>query len=78
MVDPLELFEGRADSKLWAVNCKDGETMSEYDLKGTPVYDGMAVTDGRVVVIMKTGTMICFASTEEMGPVGFEPTTNGL
>ena len=61
--DPLAPFEGRADSKLWAVNGKDGRKLSEYHLEGSPVYDGMAVTEGRVFVAMKTGKVICFAST---------------
>jgi outer membrane protein assembly factor BamB len=67
--DPLAPFEGRADSKLWAVDGKDGRKLSEYHLEGTPVYDGMAVTEGRVFVAMKTGKVICFASTGEMGDV---------
>jgi outer membrane protein assembly factor BamB len=64
--DPLAPFEGRADSKLWAVNGKDGKKLSEYHLEGSPVYDGMAVTSGRVFVAMKTGKVICFASTGDM------------
>ena len=67
--DPLAPFEGRADSKLWAVNGKDGRKLSEYHLEGSPVYDGTAVTEGRVVMTMKTGKVICFASTGEMGDV---------
>ncbi|MHC4752999.1 MAG: DNRLRE domain-containing protein, partial [Planctomycetota bacterium] len=66
--DPLAPFEGRADSKLWAVNGKDGRKLSEYRLEGSPVYDGMAVTEGRVFVAMKTGKVICFASTREKAP----------
>ncbi|MHC4174710.1 MAG: DNRLRE domain-containing protein, partial [Planctomycetota bacterium] len=66
--DPLAPFEGRADSKLWAVNGKDGRKLSEYHLEGSPVYDGMAVTEGRVFVVMKTGKVICFASTGEKAP----------
>jgi len=41
----------------------------EYHLEGSPVYDGMAVTQGRVFVAMKTGKVICFASTGGMGDV---------
>ncbi|MHC4175829.1 MAG: DNRLRE domain-containing protein, partial [Planctomycetota bacterium] len=67
--DPLAPFEGRADSKLWAVSGKDGRKLSEYHLEGSPVYDGMAITEGRVFVAMKTGKVICFASTGEMGDV---------
>ncbi len=62
--DPLAPFEGRADSKLWAVNGKDGRKLSEYHLEGSPVYDGMAVTEGRVFVAMKTGKVICFESSQ--------------
>jgi outer membrane protein assembly factor BamB len=62
--DPLAPFEGRADSKLWAVDGKDGRKLSEYDLEGSPVYDGMAVTEGRVFVAMKTGMVICFESAD--------------
>ncbi len=67
--DPLAPFEGRADSKLWAVNGKDGRKLSEYYLEGSPIYDGMAVAEGRVFVAMKTGKVLCFASTEEMRDV---------
>jgi len=57
--DPLAPFEGRADSKLWAVNGKDGRKLSEYYLEGSPIYDGMAVAEGRVFVAMKTGKVLC-------------------
>jgi hypothetical protein len=66
--DPLAPFEGRADSKLWAVDGKDGQKLSEYHLNGSPVYDGMAVTEGHVFVVMKTGKVLCFASTGEKAP----------
>jgi outer membrane protein assembly factor BamB len=71
--DPLAPFEGRADSKLWAVDGKDGRKLGEYDLEGSPVYDGMAVTAGHVFVSMKTGKVICFTSAEDAANM-VEPT----
>ena len=63
--DPLAQFEGRADSELWAVNGKNRRKLSEYHMDGSPVHDGMAVTEGHVFVAMKTGKATCFAAAGE-------------
>ncbi len=64
-IDPLAPLEGRADSELWAVSAKDGRKLGGYRMEGSPVYDGMAVTEGRVFVAMKTGKLTCFTSAGE-------------
>lgn len=64
--DPLAPFEGRADSKLWAIDGRNGSTLSEYDMEGSPVYDAMAVTEGHVFVAMRTGKVVCFKAAGDV------------
>ncbi|MHC4299990.1 MAG: outer membrane protein assembly factor BamB family protein, partial [Planctomycetota bacterium] len=58
--DPLAALEGRKGAKLWVVAAKDGEKLAEYQLNSPPVFDGMAIADGRLHISLKDGTLACF------------------
>jgi len=58
--DPLAALEGRKGSRLWIISADDGEKLAEYELDSLPVFDGMAVTDGRLYISLEDGTIACF------------------
>jgi outer membrane protein assembly factor BamB len=58
--DPLAALEGRKGAKLWIVSAGDGQKLADYQLDSPPVFDGMAVTDGRLYISLKDGTIACF------------------
>jgi len=53
---------GGKDSVLWAVSAKDGRKLAEYELGSPPVFDGMAVGDGRLYLTTVGGKVLCFAA----------------
>jgi outer membrane protein assembly factor BamB len=58
--DPLSAFEGRKGGRLWIVSATDGEKLAEFELSSPPVFDGMAITDGRLYLSLKNGEIACF------------------
>jgi outer membrane protein assembly factor BamB len=58
--DPLAALEGRKGAKLWVISTEDGEKLAEYQLDSPPVFDGMAIADGRLYISLKDGTIACF------------------
>lgn len=58
--DPLGALENRKGAKLWIVSANDGQKLAEYQLDSSPVFDGMAITDGRLYVSLKNGKVVCF------------------
>jgi outer membrane protein assembly factor BamB len=61
--DPLAALEGRKGAKLWLVSAEDGAKLAEYDLQDPPVYDGMAVADGKLYVTTANGDVLCFCGS---------------
>jgi len=60
--DPLGAFEARKGGKLRLVSTTDGSTKQEHDLDSPPVFNGIAVANGRMFVSLKNGRMACFAA----------------
>jgi len=58
--DPLAAFEGRKGGVLCAFSKKDGSKRSELYINALPVWDSMAVAQGRLFLAMKDGTIRCF------------------
>ncbi|MFC1498923.1 PQQ-binding-like beta-propeller repeat protein, partial [Verrucomicrobiota bacterium] len=67
--DPMELenpaealaaLEGKMGNKLMILSPDNGKTISEYDLPASPVWDGMAVADGKIFISLKNGTVVCW------------------
>jgi outer membrane protein assembly factor BamB len=52
--------DGKLGAILWAVSCEDGKKLAEYRLNSPPVFDGMAVANGRLYVSTLDGKVTCF------------------
>jgi outer membrane protein assembly factor BamB len=56
----LDGWEGKSGGKLMAYSATDGRLLAELELKSIPVFDGMAIADGRVYLVMSDGSVLCF------------------
>lgn len=57
--DPLAPYDNRIDSKLIAVEAATGKRLAEGDLKGAPVFDGMAAARGDLFISRVDGSLVC-------------------
>jgi outer membrane protein assembly factor BamB len=57
--EALDAFEGRKGAVVCLVSAADGKTQARRPLDGPPVFDGMSAADGRVLISLKNGTVIC-------------------
>jgi len=53
-------LDGERGATLWAVSTENGGTGAELKLKSPPVWDGIAVAQGRLFVATVDGKVICF------------------
>ncbi len=53
-------LEGKRGAKMWAVNTDTGRPQGELKLDSPPVWDGMAVAQGRLYVATTDGKVQCF------------------
>lgn len=61
-VDPFaEALETRSRGSLLVVSATDGETLTDYDLGSSPVFDGMAAAYGRLYISTEDGSIVCMA-----------------
>jgi hypothetical protein len=54
-----EAWQGKRGGRLWVVASEDGRKVAEYGLDGVPVFDGMAVGGGRVLLSLTSGQVVC-------------------
>lgn len=54
-------YEGRLGGILWAVSASTGEKLAEYKLESAPVWDSLAVAQGRLYIATQDGVLHCFA-----------------
>lgn len=52
-------YEGRMGGVLWAASASTGEKIAERKLDSAPVWDGMAVANGRLFICVRDGKVIC-------------------
>jgi len=57
--DPLAALEGRKGASLWLVSAANGKKLAERPLATPPVFDGMAVANGRLYLAMQDGEVMC-------------------
>lgn len=62
--DPYATFDSEAGGLLWTVTAKDGMRMAETRLASPPVWDGMAVVDGRLYLATVSGHVVCMGADE--------------
>jgi outer membrane protein assembly factor BamB len=65
--DPWAALDGRKGGVLRAVSARTGEKLGERRLPAPPVYDGMAVANSRVYLVLSDGRVLC------LGKVGTPP-----
>ncbi len=53
-------LEGKRGAKMWLVNKDTGKMQSEFILKSPPVWDGMAIAQGRLYVATVDGKVACY------------------
>jgi len=58
--DPWAVYEGRRGGLLTTYAAADGTPLAEIRLDAAPVYDGLAVTPGRLVLTTTAGQVLCF------------------
>ncbi len=58
--DPLAAFEGRLGGVLRIVDKADGRTVSEHRLVRPPVFNGAAAANGRLLLSLEDGSVVCF------------------
>jgi len=56
-----EAWLGKQGALLWAVSADEGRKLAEYKLDALPVWDGMAVANGRLYISMNNGQVLCLA-----------------
>jgi hypothetical protein len=54
-------FEGRGDGWLWIMAIQDGRKLSELALEAPPVWEGIAVADGRAYISRVDGVIECLS-----------------
>ncbi len=57
--DPHAAYEGREGGLLWAVSPTDGKKLTQYELAFPPVWDGLAVANGRLYLATCDGRVRC-------------------
>ncbi len=57
--EALAAWNGDRGALLWAVSAKDGTKLTERKLDAPPVFDGMAVAGGRLIIATTDGNVIC-------------------
>jgi len=55
-----DAWQGRRGGHLWVVDTQDGRKLTEYELDGIPVFDGMAVGENKVFLSLAGGKVVCF------------------
>ena len=57
--DPSVAPKARAGGLLWSFAAGDGSKVSECNLPSPPVWDGMAVANGRLFIALQNGRILC-------------------
>jgi hypothetical protein len=58
--DPLAAFEGRLGGVLRVVDKSEGHLVCEHTLTSPPIFNGTAAANGKLVLSLRDGSLICF------------------
>jgi outer membrane protein assembly factor BamB len=61
--DPLGAFEGRLGGLLYVLETVSGRKLNERTLPSSPVFNGMAVANGRIYLADEAGCVSCLVSS---------------
>ena len=59
--EALDGFLGQRGVFLRVVSTEDGATLAEHELPAPPVFDGMSAAEGRVLIALRDGTVVCWS-----------------
>ncbi len=59
--EQIAALAGEKGALLWSVSAEDGETLARHRLPSTPVWDGMAITGGKLYVALENGHVVCLS-----------------
>jgi outer membrane protein assembly factor BamB len=62
--DLAKAYEGRMGGILWAASAATGKKLAEYKLDAAPVWDSMAVANGRLYIATQDGKLLCFGEKQ--------------
>jgi outer membrane protein assembly factor BamB len=70
-----EALAGRHGGQLWVMAKADGKLLGRYALNTIPVFDGLAVAEGRLYLTTVNGRVLCFGKTgtRTLPSVGDQP-----
>jgi len=57
--DLARAYEGRMGGVLWAASASTGEKVAQCKLDAPPVWDGLAVANGRLFISLQDGRVMC-------------------
>jgi len=57
--EPLAAIEGHKGMALCAFDTADGKKLRQCELPSLPVWDGMAVSEGRLYLATQSGHVLC-------------------
>ena len=60
--DQNDAWLGRKGGLLRAVSTTDGKKLAECRLDSIPVFDGMSAADGKVLVSLVNGSVVCYGA----------------
>jgi len=72
--DPHAAFEGRTGGLLRTLSAADGTVLAQRQLDSSPVWDGLAAANGRMVMVTTDGRVICMDRNDSPPPVPAGPT----
>ncbi|MFZ5830029.1 MAG: hypothetical protein ACOY3P_08070, partial [Planctomycetota bacterium] len=55
-------YDGRMGGVLWVASADSGERLAETKLDAPPAWDGMAVAQGRLFVVLQDGSLRCLGT----------------
>ena len=58
--DPLGAFEGRKEGLLRILDKASGQVNQEIQLASPPVFNGIAAANGRLLLTLEDGSVVCF------------------
>ncbi|NOX53101.1 MAG: PQQ-binding-like beta-propeller repeat protein [Planctomycetes bacterium] len=61
MAEQLAWLNGEHGGILQVLSKKDGSKLAEYRLEDVPAFDGMIAANGRLFLVMRHGSLVCYA-----------------
>ena len=62
--DLSKAYDGRMGGVLLAASASDGTKLAEYKLNAPPVWDSIAVVEGKLLLCTTDGQLHCFGEKE--------------